>query len=164
MSDTARMWSDIQKLHELQSKIEPLRNLQQWKFAKFSTIFSQVAFVWLCCFFSIFYSRSWGRLGLLCPLSGGHPFLRRCWHPFRRFGSFWWPRGVYCKNQGQVLSKYLLGFLSAHFSQVWWFLLCDWELWLCSQLFELGPDGGDHETDGDLLAETDVLAYDCAAR
>lgn len=32
------------------------------------------------------------------------------------------------------------------------------------QLFELGPDGGDHETDGDLLAETDVLAYDCAAR
>ncbi|ELW72797.1 putative E3 ubiquitin-protein ligase MYCBP2 [Tupaia chinensis] len=31
-------------------------------------------------------------------------------------------------------------------------------------LFELGPDGGDHETDGDLLAETDVLAYDCAAR
>ncbi|KAG7266727.1 hypothetical protein CRUP_006273 [Coryphaenoides rupestris] len=33
-----------------------------------------------------------------------------------------------------------------------------------SSLFELGPDGGDHETDGDLLAETDVLAYDCAAR
>jgi E3 ubiquitin-protein ligase MYCBP2 len=33
-----------------------------------------------------------------------------------------------------------------------------------AQLFELGPDGGDHETDGDLLAETDVLAYDCAAR
>lgn len=32
------------------------------------------------------------------------------------------------------------------------------------QLLELGPDGGDHETDGDLLAETDVLAYDCAAR
>ncbi|XP_031752942.1 E3 ubiquitin-protein ligase MYCBP2 isoform X16 [Xenopus tropicalis] len=32
------------------------------------------------------------------------------------------------------------------------------------KLFELGPDGGDHETDGDLLAETDVLAYDCAAR
>uniref|UniRef100_A0A2K6FCE5 E3 ubiquitin-protein ligase MYCBP2 n=1 Tax=Propithecus coquereli TaxID=379532 RepID=A0A2K6FCE5_PROCO len=32
------------------------------------------------------------------------------------------------------------------------------------RLFELGPDGGDHETDGDLLAETDVLAYDCAAR
>ncbi|KPP60387.1 hypothetical protein Z043_121621, partial [Scleropages formosus] len=31
-------------------------------------------------------------------------------------------------------------------------------------LFELGPDGGDHEADGDLLAETDVLAYDCAAR
>ncbi|CAB1328280.1 unnamed protein product, partial [Coregonus sp. 'balchen'] len=31
-------------------------------------------------------------------------------------------------------------------------------------MFELGPDGGDHETDGDLLAETDVLAYDCAAR
>lgn len=35
---------------------------------------------------------------------------------------------------------------------------------LLVQLFELGPDGGDHETDGDLLAETDVLAYDCAAR
>ncbi|XP_031417201.1 E3 ubiquitin-protein ligase MYCBP2 isoform X1 [Clupea harengus] len=32
------------------------------------------------------------------------------------------------------------------------------------KLFELGPDGGDHETDGELLAETDVLAYDCAAR
>ncbi|XP_060681901.1 E3 ubiquitin-protein ligase MYCBP2 isoform X9 [Hemiscyllium ocellatum] len=32
------------------------------------------------------------------------------------------------------------------------------------KLFELGPDGGDHEIDGDLLAETDVLAYDCAAR
>ncbi|XP_062420974.1 E3 ubiquitin-protein ligase MYCBP2 isoform X2 [Pungitius pungitius] len=32
------------------------------------------------------------------------------------------------------------------------------------KLFELGPDGGDHETDGDMLAETDVLAYDCAAR
>uniref|UniRef100_A0A8C9U137 RCR-type E3 ubiquitin transferase n=1 Tax=Scleropages formosus TaxID=113540 RepID=A0A8C9U137_SCLFO len=32
------------------------------------------------------------------------------------------------------------------------------------KLFELGPDGGDHEADGDLLAETDVLAYDCAAR
>ncbi|XP_048349651.1 E3 ubiquitin-protein ligase MYCBP2 isoform X12 [Sphaerodactylus townsendi] len=32
------------------------------------------------------------------------------------------------------------------------------------KLFELGPDGSDHETDGDLLAETDVLAYDCAAR
>uniref|UniRef100_A0A8C2KXS9 RCR-type E3 ubiquitin transferase n=1 Tax=Cyprinus carpio TaxID=7962 RepID=A0A8C2KXS9_CYPCA len=32
------------------------------------------------------------------------------------------------------------------------------------KLFALGPDGGDHETDGDLLAETDVLAYDCAAR
>ncbi|KAM9484009.1 E3 ubiquitin-protein ligase MYCBP2 isoform 22-T22 [Salvelinus alpinus] len=32
------------------------------------------------------------------------------------------------------------------------------------KLLELGPDGGDHETDGDLLAETDVLAYDCAAR
>ncbi|XP_065149141.1 E3 ubiquitin-protein ligase MYCBP2 isoform X17 [Paramisgurnus dabryanus] len=32
------------------------------------------------------------------------------------------------------------------------------------KLFELGPDGADHETDGDLLAETDVLAYDCAAR
>ncbi|KAG9492133.1 hypothetical protein GDO78_000574 [Eleutherodactylus coqui] len=32
------------------------------------------------------------------------------------------------------------------------------------KLFELGSDGGDHETDGDLLAETDVLAYDCAAR
>ncbi|XP_075447064.1 E3 ubiquitin-protein ligase MYCBP2 isoform X9 [Ascaphus truei] len=32
------------------------------------------------------------------------------------------------------------------------------------KMFELGPDGGDHETDGDLLAETDVLAYDCAAR
>ncbi|XP_045068074.1 E3 ubiquitin-protein ligase MYCBP2-like isoform X1 [Coregonus clupeaformis] len=32
------------------------------------------------------------------------------------------------------------------------------------KLFELGPDGGDHETDGDLLAETDVLAYGCAAR
>ncbi|XP_031649241.1 E3 ubiquitin-protein ligase MYCBP2 isoform X10 [Oncorhynchus kisutch] len=32
------------------------------------------------------------------------------------------------------------------------------------KLFELGPDGGDHETDGDLMAETDVLAYDCAAR
>lgn len=36
--------------------------------------------------------------------------------------------------------------------------------YLLHQLFELGPDGGDHETDGDLLAETDVLAYDCAAR
>eukprot|EP00062_Callorhinchus_milii_P006572 gi/632947251/ref/XP_007888958.1/ PREDICTED: E3 ubiquitin-protein ligase MYCBP2 isoform X6 [Callorhinchus milii] len=32
------------------------------------------------------------------------------------------------------------------------------------KLFELGPDGGEHETDGDLLTETDVLAYDCAAR
>ncbi|XP_029559556.1 E3 ubiquitin-protein ligase MYCBP2 isoform X1 [Salmo trutta] len=32
------------------------------------------------------------------------------------------------------------------------------------KLLELGPDGGDHETDGDLLAETDVLAYDCSAK
>ncbi|XP_043928839.1 E3 ubiquitin-protein ligase MYCBP2 [Protopterus annectens] len=32
------------------------------------------------------------------------------------------------------------------------------------KLFEIGPDGGDLETDGDLLTETDVLAYDCAAR
>lgn len=42
----------------------------------------------------------------------------------------------------------------------------DWtaDLLFVAQLFELGPDGGDHETDGELLAETDVLAYDCAAR
>ncbi|XP_032812561.2 E3 ubiquitin-protein ligase MYCBP2 isoform X3 [Petromyzon marinus] len=32
------------------------------------------------------------------------------------------------------------------------------------KMFELGPEGGEHETDGDLLAETDVLGYDCAAR
>lgn len=32
------------------------------------------------------------------------------------------------------------------------------------QIFELGVDGGDNETDGELLAETDDIAFECAAR
>jgi len=32
------------------------------------------------------------------------------------------------------------------------------------QLFELGPDGGENEGDGELLAETEEVAFECAAR
>ena len=32
------------------------------------------------------------------------------------------------------------------------------------QLFELGMEGGDQETDGDLLAETEEMPYECGAR
>ena len=32
------------------------------------------------------------------------------------------------------------------------------------QLFELGLDGGDNETDGDILAESEEIPFDCAAR
>ena len=32
------------------------------------------------------------------------------------------------------------------------------------QVFELGPDGGDNETDGELLAESDEMPYECGAR
>ncbi|KAL5012682.1 hypothetical protein ScPMuIL_011233 [Solemya velum] len=32
------------------------------------------------------------------------------------------------------------------------------------KVFELGVDGGDNETDGELLAETDDIAFECAAR
>lgn len=35
---------------------------------------------------------------------------------------------------------------------------------LLLQLFELGPDGGDNEGDGELLAETEEVAFECAAR
>ena len=32
------------------------------------------------------------------------------------------------------------------------------------QLFELGSDGGDNETDGEMIAETDLITYECGAR
>ena len=32
------------------------------------------------------------------------------------------------------------------------------------QLYELGVDGGDNETDGELLAETEEVSYECGAR
>lgn len=32
------------------------------------------------------------------------------------------------------------------------------------QLFELGAEGGDQETDGELLAETEETPYECGAR
>ncbi len=32
------------------------------------------------------------------------------------------------------------------------------------QVFELGPEGGDNETDGEVLAETDEMPYECGAR
>ena len=31
-------------------------------------------------------------------------------------------------------------------------------------MFELGPDGGDNETDGELLMESDEMPYECGAR
>jgi hypothetical protein len=34
----------------------------------------------------------------------------------------------------------------------------------CVQVFELGVDGGDNETDGELLAETEEIPYECGAR
>lgn len=146
---------------------QPVVNHERFNWFTFIFQFKRKVKIWLIVFFAqCFFSRPWRRLGLFCPLSGGHPLLRRCWHLVRGFGSFWRQRGVHCKDQGQVLSECFLSFdpQPTSFSRVFWFLVCDWKLWLCLQLFELGPDGGDHETDGDLLAETDVLAYDCAAR
>ena len=35
---------------------------------------------------------------------------------------------------------------------------------LSLQLFELGTDGGDNEGDGELLAETEEVAFECGAR
>ena len=32
------------------------------------------------------------------------------------------------------------------------------------QLFEIGADGGENETDGELLTETDEIPYKCGAR
>lgn len=32
------------------------------------------------------------------------------------------------------------------------------------QLFELGAEGGDQETDGELLAETEEMPYECGIR
>lgn len=32
------------------------------------------------------------------------------------------------------------------------------------QLFDLGPDGGDNEGDGELIGETDEVAFECGAR
>ena len=32
------------------------------------------------------------------------------------------------------------------------------------QLFELGAEGGDQETDGELLAETEEMPYECGVR
>ena len=32
------------------------------------------------------------------------------------------------------------------------------------QIFELGPDGGDNEPDGELLVETEEMPYECGAR
>jgi len=32
------------------------------------------------------------------------------------------------------------------------------------QLFEIGPDAGDNETEGELLAETEEMPYRCGAR
>lgn len=32
------------------------------------------------------------------------------------------------------------------------------------QLFELGPDGGENEGDGEVLAESDEVVFECAAR
>ena len=35
---------------------------------------------------------------------------------------------------------------------------------MCLQLFELGAEGGDQETDGELLAETEEMPYECGVR
>ncbi len=32
------------------------------------------------------------------------------------------------------------------------------------KIFELGPEGGDNETDGELLCESDETPYECGAR
>ena len=32
------------------------------------------------------------------------------------------------------------------------------------KLFDIGPEGGEQEGDGDLLAESDEIAYECGAR
>lgn len=115
-------------------------------------------------------SRWW--LGLLGPLCGGYSILCWCRHPSRRPGSVWWPRRIHCKNQGlflmQLKSVDVFILIIVHprafrdsWNAIYLFFACGPSV---VQLFELGPDGGDHETDGDLLAETDVLAYDCAAR
>ncbi len=44
------------------------------------------------------------------------------------------------------------------------FFLCFIKLALYIQVFELGPEGGDNETDGEVLAETDEMPYECGAR
>jgi hypothetical protein len=35
---------------------------------------------------------------------------------------------------------------------------------LLFQLFDLGPDGGENESFGDLLAETEEIPFECGAR
>lgn len=32
------------------------------------------------------------------------------------------------------------------------------------KLFDLGFDGGDHELDGDVIAESDDISYECGAK
>ena len=33
-----------------------------------------------------------------------------------------------------------------------------------SQLFDIGTEGGEHESDGEMLAETDEIPYECGPR
>ena len=37
-------------------------------------------------------------------------------------------------------------------------------MYVCAQLFELGPEAGDNEIDGELIAETEELPYRCSPR
>lgn len=35
---------------------------------------------------------------------------------------------------------------------------------MCFQLFDIGMDGGEQETDGEMLAETEEVPYECGPR
>lgn len=37
-------------------------------------------------------------------------------------------------------------------------------LYIYFQVFDIGPEGGDQEIDGDVLIETDEIPYECGAR
>lgn len=47
--------------------------------------------------------------------------------------------------------------------EVMWIMRC-WTVSNVFQLFDLGPDGGDNEGDGELIGETDEVAFECGAR
>lgn len=37
-------------------------------------------------------------------------------------------------------------------------------IFLFIKVFDIGPEGGDQEIDGDVLIETDEIPYECGAR